>query len=102
MAIDFVVKDVIHRVAVKFVNAYLPNAKKAFHLKAVYQPEIDIHGIASKADTYNITTSPKTIEEGLNAGIMLMYHLAADGYKIKTPLFTLKMRIPGEYEGTED
>jgi hypothetical protein len=57
MAIDFVVKDVIHRVAVKFVNAYLPNAKKAFHLKAVYQPEIDIHGIASKADTYNITTS---------------------------------------------
>jgi hypothetical protein len=102
MAIDFIVNDVIHRVAVKFVNAYLPNAKKAFHLKAVRQPEIDIHGIASKADTYNVSTSPKTIEEGLNAGILLMYHLAADGYKIKTPLFTLRIRIPGEYEGTED
>jgi hypothetical protein len=48
MAVDFIVKNVIHRIAVKFVNAHLPNVKKAFHLKAVYQPEIDIHGIASK------------------------------------------------------
>jgi hypothetical protein len=102
MAIDFFVKNVIHRVAVQFVNAYLPNAKKAFHLKAIRQPEIDMHGIASKAALYDVTTSPHIIEEGLRAGIVLMYHLAADGYKIKTPLFTLRMRIPGEYEGTED
>jgi hypothetical protein len=102
MAVDFVVKNIIHRIAVKFVNAQLPNAKKAYHLKAVHQPEIDIHGIASKAALYDISTSPHVIEEGLKAGIMLMYHLAADGYKIKTPLFNLRIRIPGEYEGTED
>jgi hypothetical protein len=102
MAVDFIIKNVIHRIAVQFVNATLPNLKKAFHLKAVYQSEIDIHGIASKADMYNISTSPKVIEDGLNAGIMLMYHLAADGYKIKTPLFNLRIRIPGQYEGTED
>jgi hypothetical protein len=31
----------------------------------------------------------------------LIYYLVADGYRIKTPLFNLKMRIPGEYNGTE-
>jgi hypothetical protein len=30
-----------------------------------------------------------------------MYYLAADGYKIKTPLFNLRIRAPGEYDGTE-
>jgi hypothetical protein len=30
-----------------------------------------------------------------------MYYLAADGYKLKTPLFNLKIRLPGEYEGAE-
>jgi hypothetical protein len=50
---------------------------------------------------YNITTSPKVIEDGFNAAIKLMGYLAADGYKITTPLFTLKMRIPGEYDGAE-
>ena len=95
------VKDVIHRIAVKFVQAFLPNAKKAFYLRAVHQPELDIHGIASKAAIYNIATSPKVIEEGLNAGMELMYYLAADGYRIKTPLFNLRIRIPGEYNGSE-
>jgi hypothetical protein len=41
------------------------------------------------------------IEEGLKAGIELMYYLAADGFKIKTPLFSLMMRIPGQYKGLE-
>jgi hypothetical protein len=31
----------------------------------------------------------------------LMFYLAADGYKIKTPLFNLKIRLPGEYDGAE-
>ena len=101
MVIDFNVKDVIHMIVVKFVHAFLPNAKKPYNLKAVHQPELDIHGIASKAAVYNIATSPKVIEEGLNAGIELMFYLVADGYKIKTPLFNLKMSIPGEYNGSE-
>jgi len=101
MAIDFTVKDVMHRIAVKFIHAFLPEAKKPYNLKAVHQPELDVHGIASKADVYNIGTSPKVIEEGLNAGMELMYYLAADGYKIKTPLFNLKIRVPGEYDGSE-
>jgi hypothetical protein len=101
MAIDFTVKDVIHKIAVKFIHAFLPEAKKPYNLRAVHQPELDVHGIASKADVYNIGTSPKVIEEGMNAGLELIHYLAADGFKIKTPLFTLKLRIPGEYDGSE-
>jgi hypothetical protein len=101
MALDFIVKDVIHKITVKFVHAFLPDAKKPYNLRAVFQPELDIHGLASKADVYNIETSPKVIEEGLNAGMELMYYLSADGYKIKTPLFNLRMRLPGEYDGSE-
>jgi hypothetical protein len=102
MSIDFAVKDVLHKLSVKFIHAFLPEAKKPYYLKAVHQPELDIHGIASKADVYNIATSPKVIEEGLTAAMELIYYLAADGYKIKTPLFTLKIKVPGEYDGSEN
>ena len=37
----------------------------------------------------------------MNAGMELMYYLVADGYRIKTPLFNLRMKIPGEYLGSE-
>jgi len=101
MALDFIVKDVIHKINVKFMHAFLPDAKKPYNLRAVHQPELDIHGIASKADVYNITTPPKIIEDGLKAGIELIRYLVADGYRIKTTLFNLWMRIPGEYDGSE-
>jgi len=52
MAIDFKVKDVIHKIAVKFIHAFLPDAKKPYYLKAAHQPELDIHDIASKADGF--------------------------------------------------
>ena len=64
MAIEFQVKDVIHNIIAKFVHTFLPEAKKPYNLKAMHQPELDIHGIASKADVYNLSVSPKTIEEG--------------------------------------
>jgi len=101
MAIEFQVKDVIHNIIAKFVHTFLPEAKKPYNLRAVHQPELDIHGIASKADVYNLSVSPKVIEEGMNAGMELIYYLVADGFKIKTPLFNLRMRIPGEYNGSE-
>jgi hypothetical protein len=101
MAIDFTVKDIIHRIAVKFIHVFLPEAKKPYNLRAVHRPELDAHGIASKADVYNIGTSPKIIEDGMNAGLELIHYLVADGLKIKTPLFTLKLRIPSEYDGSE-
>jgi hypothetical protein len=101
MSVFFTIKDVMHKIAVKFVPAFLPDAKKPYNLKAVHQPELDIHGIASKAEVYNVGTSPKVIEEGLIAGMELIYYLAADGFKIKTPLFNLKIRVPGEYDGSE-
>jgi hypothetical protein len=101
MALDFTLKDIIHKITVKFSPAFLPDAKKPYNLKAVHQPDLDIHGVASKAEVYNIETSPKVIEEGLTAGLELMYYLAADGYKIKTPLFNLRIRVPGEYDGAE-
>jgi hypothetical protein len=65
------------------------------------QPELDLHGIASKAEVYNIQTDPKVIEEGMAAGMELIYYLAADGFKIKTPVFNLHIRLPGEYDGAE-
>lgn len=101
MALDFKLRDVMHRIVVKFFPAYLPGAKKPYNLRAVYQPKLDIHGIASKAEVYNITTSPKVIEEGSIALMELIYYLAADGYQIDTPVFHLKVGIPGEYEGHE-
>jgi len=101
MPLEFAVKDVIHNIIAKFVPSFLPEAKKPYTLRAVHQPELNIHGIASKAEVYNLQTSPKIIEEGMNAGMELIYYLVADGFKIKTPLFNLRMRIPGEYLGTE-
>jgi len=102
MAIEFTVNDLKHKIEAKFSPAFLPEAKKPYNLKAVHQPELDIHGIASKAEIYNIVTSPRVIEEGLSAAIKLIYYLAADGYRIKTPLFNLKTHLPGEYDGIED
>jgi hypothetical protein len=101
MALDFTVKDVMHKILAKFVHAYLPDAKKPYNLKAVFLPELDVHGFASKADVYNIETDPKVIEEGFNAACELIYYLAADGYRIKTPLFNTHVRLPGEYDGDE-
>jgi hypothetical protein len=101
MAIDFKVKDILHQIAVKFTHAFLPEAKKPYYAKAKLQPVLGLHEIASKADVYNIQTPSKTIEEGMNAGMQLMFYLAADGYILQTPMFNLRMRIPGEYDGTE-
>jgi hypothetical protein len=101
MALDFKVRDVMHNVIARFVHAYLPDAKKPYNLKAQYQPELDVHGVASKATVYNVQTDPKVIEEGVNAFMELVYYLVADGFRIKTPLFNLWMRLPGEYKGDE-
>jgi hypothetical protein len=101
MAIDFTVKDVMHKVTAKFTPAYLPDAKKPYNLRAVLQPDLDIHGIASKAEVYNMEIDAKVIEDGFTAACELIYYLTADGYKIKTPLFNLRIRLPGEYEGAE-
>jgi hypothetical protein len=101
MNLGFTLKDAIHKIAVKFVPASLPTATKPYHLRAVQQPVLDIHDIALKAAVYNMATSPKVIEEGLSAGIELIFYLAADGYRINTPLFNLRTRIPGEYKGSE-
>jgi hypothetical protein len=101
MALDFQARDVIHNIVARFVRTFLPDAKKPYNLKAEFQPDLDVHGVASKAEVYNIQTDPKVIEEGVNAFMELVYYLVADGYKVKTPLFNLRMRLPGEYMGDE-
>jgi hypothetical protein len=98
MSVIFKLKDVLHRVTVKLFPAYLPDARKPYIARAVYQPELDIHGIASKAKVYDITTPPEVIEKGFLTALELIYYLTADGYKIRTPLFNLRIGIPGEYE----
>jgi hypothetical protein len=40
MALDFIVKDIIHKVTAKFTHAWLPEAKKPYNLKAVFQLEL--------------------------------------------------------------
>ena len=61
MAIDFTVKDILHRIQVRFIHAFLPEAKKPYNLKAVHQPELDIHGIASKAEIIAVN-EPRTLK----------------------------------------
>jgi hypothetical protein len=100
-SITFKLKDILHKLLGKFTPAWLPNAKKPYNLRAVFQPEIDIHGIASKAAVYNIETDPQVIEEGFTAACELIYYLLADGYKVKTLLFNSWARLPGEYDGSE-
>jgi hypothetical protein len=101
MALDFTVQDTKHTVVAKFRQNHLPDAKKPYTLRAVFQPELDVHGLASKGDIHNIETGPKVIEEGMNAGFALAFYHLADGYRFKTPLFTMYLRFPGEYEGSE-
>jgi hypothetical protein len=101
MRLGFDFSSVFQRIAVKFVPAFLPGLNNSFHLKAAHSTVLDIQAVASKADEFNITTSPKVIEQGLNDGLKLMYYLAANGYRIRTPLFSLKISIPGIYDGTE-
>ncbi|MDR1332716.1 MAG: DUF4469 domain-containing protein [Tannerella sp.] len=101
MALDFKLKDVGHNIIVKFIQAYLPEAKKKYYAKPVFQPILDLHAVASKAEVYNINTSPNVIEKGLTAALELIFYLIADGYIIRTPLFSIGIRIPGEYDGSE-
>jgi hypothetical protein len=37
MALDFTVKDIIHKVTAKFVPAFLPEAKKKYNLKGLFR-----------------------------------------------------------------
>ena len=101
MGFDFKAKNVVLSIAVRYVKTFLPNVKKPYHLKTERQTVVDINGIASKAAEYNVTTPPKVIEQGLEAGLEVMAYLAAQGYQIKTPLFSLNVRVPGVYYGHE-
>jgi hypothetical protein len=94
-------EDTMHKIAVKFVPAFLPEAKKPYYIKPVHQRTLNIREVAGKAEAYNIGIDPKVIEDGLNGGLRLIRYLAADGYRITTPLFNLRIRVPGEYDGTE-
>ena len=91
----------MHRITAKFYPVRLPDARKPYILYTKYQPCLDIHEIASKAALYNIPTQPEVIEEGAMIFFALANYLVADGYRIKTPLFSLKISIPGVYDGTE-
>jgi hypothetical protein len=101
MRLNFNAVNVPHDITVKFAEASLPGARKKYRLKPVHQQELDIRGVASMAEIYNIHTRPEVIEEGFMAALNMMIYLAADGYKIKTPFFSLGTRIRGEYDGTE-
>jgi hypothetical protein len=100
MSIGFKVKNITHRIAVKFAKAALPRAKKPYRLKST-GTVLGIHELASKAETYNVSVDPLVIETGMTAGMKLIGHLIVEGYSFNFPLFSLKVGIPGEYDGTE-
>ena len=54
-AIEFDVKDVTHKIAAKFVPAYLPDAKKPYYLKPAHQQELNIHEVASKVNANGVS-----------------------------------------------
>jgi hypothetical protein len=101
MPIDFTPKDVMHNLVAKFVPAFLPNHKKPYYLRVEYAPELDIHALASKAEIYDVSVDPNTIEEGLKAASQLIFYCSKDGYKIKLPFANIWIKIPGEYDGYE-
>ncbi|MDR0769094.1 MAG: hypothetical protein LBE71_04240, partial [Dysgonamonadaceae bacterium] len=61
-SILFQAKNVVHRVIVKFYHAFLPNAKKPYIARPVYQETLNVHEVASKAAEYNVDVSPEIIE----------------------------------------
>ena len=101
MSFIFKLKDILHKIVVRFVPSHLSTAKKKYTAKAIMLRELTIEGVAAKADIYNIGVQPKTIVDGFNAGIELICYLIADGYTFKCPLFYTGIRIPGEYDGSE-
>jgi len=94
-------EEKMHKIAAKFVPAFLPEAKKPYNLKTVHQETLDLHGVAAKADAYGIGPDAKAIEDGLARGLKLIAYLVMDGWRVKTPLFNLRVRVPGEYDGSE-
>jgi hypothetical protein len=90
------------KIVAKFIPCHLPQAKKSYNLRPAHQTVLDIKELASKADVYKIDVSPNIIEQGLTAGMELMYYLVAEGYRIKTPVFNLSIKLRGEYDGIED
>ena len=87
--------------AAKFVHTFLPTAKKPYYLRPVHQKELEVHDAALKAEVYTGVPA-KTIEDGFTALLKHLPHLLAEGYSVKTPLFKICMRVPGEYDGTEE
>ncbi|MDR1500331.1 MAG: DUF4469 domain-containing protein [Tannerellaceae bacterium] len=94
-------RDTTHAVIAKFVKANLPDAKKPYNARAVLETELTLEEIAEKAAVYNVNVAPDRIVQGVRAFFTLCCYLSADGYKLRTPLFYSRMRIPGEYAGHE-
>jgi hypothetical protein len=69
MAVINETTEVLHKIEAKRCPNYpgKGDAQKPYNLRAVHQPDLNIHSVASKAEVYNITTPPKVIEEGLTA-----------------------------------
>jgi hypothetical protein len=97
--------DVPQKVDAKFVHNTLPDTaggpRKPYTLRPANQAVLDVHQIASKAEVFDIKTAPAVIEEGANAFFKLVYYLVGQGYKTKTPLCTMHIKFPGEYDGHE-
>jgi hypothetical protein len=75
MALDFKVKDIIHKVTAKFVHAFLPTAKKPYNLRAVFQPELDIHGMYPPHKILPKAKRPRQLPQSVNHSALVMYLL---------------------------
>jgi hypothetical protein len=98
MALDFTVKDTFPKAAVKFVQAFLPDAKKPCNLKAVLQSEVDIHGVKKHVRMKRLIHTFLAL--CLSMSLQAQESASHSGVKVQAPALTQGFRnpvIPGFY-----
>jgi hypothetical protein len=91
----------LHKIAFYFYPNFRKEAKKRYHLRRSSRGVLDEKGIIALAGSYGFPEFHRITEEGLRAVLMLIGTLVAEGYDIKTILFEIESKAPGEYNGYE-
>ena len=95
------VEKIVHKIVVKFTRAFLPEAKKPYYLKPVHQKVYGIRDLSALGVEHNIGVDARTVEEGGGAMLKLIERVVLGGGIVKTKQFIIRLRIPGEYDGSE-
>jgi hypothetical protein len=94
-------KDVTHHIDAYFVPNTLPEAKKPFIVRAGRLPYLNVEEVATKAEIYGQIVDMEAMTRNVNVYLNICAYLLADGYGIENLLLRSRIRVPGEYDGTE-